>query len=216
VNTLSVRILVISLMAIGMARNGWGQTARITGGAGLSAGTGSAAPAFDISAGYVTANRIGFEVALGVVPDLDFGTRRVSDTLPLPSPLSEFRTSVGAGGRLTLFQISAIGSLISKRQLHVSGVAGGGTASLRTTSHVHIDGITIPGFPELGLRDIVVPPVDHTASATSTGLALSAGMIADYDVARHVSVGADVRYCHTTTARALNLVRTIARIGWHF
>jgi len=41
-------------------------------------------------------------------------------------------------------------------------------------------------------------------------------MIGDYDVTRHVSLGADVRYCHTTTARALNLVRTIARIGWHF
>ena len=43
-----MRIVGIALMALGAASNCLGQTARITAGAGLSAGTGSATPAIDV------------------------------------------------------------------------------------------------------------------------------------------------------------------------
>jgi hypothetical protein len=211
-----VRIVAFTLTALAVASSAWTQSAQIAVGAGLSAGTGSVAPATDLSASYLTAHRIGFEVALSLVPDLDFGTIRPQSTLVLPPEFPDLHASSSVAGRATLFQVNVIAPLMSKGKLHLSGVAGGGTASLRTSSHLHMDGYTIHGFPEFGLRDIVVPPVDRTISATSTGLALSAGGIADYDVTRHVSLGVDVRYSHAMTSRALNIVRTAARLGWHF
>jgi hypothetical protein len=208
---LSMTVLVATLASA--------QGGRVAGGAGLSAGTGGPAPALTVSAGYHPTPRIGFELELSVIPQLDFGTRELGE-VPVVTPLPVLpKTILTATGSLTAVQVDILVPITTAGKLHVSAVAGGGTASLRTRTRLHRDAVTFPVIPlpePFSVPPLTLPAQDITHTGTVTGLALNTGVIVEYALSANVGVGVDVRYLHTSASRDIDIARTTARVVWRF
>ena len=120
-------------------------------------------------------------------------------------------------GRLIWFQTNAIGTLVDADRLRVAVAAGGGAANLHREITYSILAFTaVPGFSPTTLP---LPPIDfgeRTITQSETALALNAGGIVDYEVTRHVRIGADVRYMHAFFSEPWQAGRVTARVQWQF
>jgi hypothetical protein len=223
-------------LSLGAGGTAAAQEAFVAGSAGVCTGAGTSA-SFSVSSGYLLSKRFGFEVEFGVTPDVE---RDVD--LPTIGPLANIppafaslfpRVMVNRSGTLYSFHTNVMVPLADRPRLQISAVAGGGVATLSERTHVHLDAFdlpAIPGLPDIpglleipGLRAIsgsprlAIPAIDTTREQSHTGLSLTAGGIVDVPVARHLAIGADVRYQHVFLSDvALNLTRISGRVRWRF
>jgi hypothetical protein len=213
---MELALLTSLLLAIDASAQG----GHVAGSAGLSAGTGGPAPAVTVSAGYQPSQHIGFALELSVLPHLDFGTRELGE-VPAFTPLLPVlpTTTITETGSLTAVQVDVIVPLTTAGKLRVAAVAGGGTASLRTRSHLHRDAFMLPGIslPEpFNVPALILAAEDITRTVTATGLALNTGVLIEYALRPKLGVGVDVRYSHTSASRDIDTGRTTARVVWRF
>jgi hypothetical protein len=178
----------------------------LTGQIGTSAGDGGAALMTGVAVGYMSPKRLAFELEITVSPSLDFDPPPVSILGIFPPPRFE------SEGRMTWFQTNAIGTLVDAGKLRVAVAGGGGVANL----HREITFTSVPIFSPITL---LPPPIDfgdRTVTQSETALALNGGGIVDYEVNRHLRVGADVRYMHAFFAESWQAGRVTARVQWQF
>jgi hypothetical protein len=198
------------------------QNGHVAGGAGLSAGTGGSAPALDISAGYQPSAHIGFELALSVIPQLDFGTEdfglAAARAQGFGGPGLLPRMTLSSTGRLTAVQVNVIVPVTSAGRFRLSAIAGGGTPSLRVRVHAHRDAYTVPviSVPGFDIKEFTLPAVDMTRSMTDTGLALNAGGLAEYALTPDVGLGVNLRYLHASASRDIDVFRAAGQLTWRF
>ena len=177
---------------------------------GTSAGDGGAALMTGVAVGYMSPKRLAFELEITVSPSLDFDPPPVSILAIVPPPRFESQ------GRLIWFQSNAIGTLVDAGKLRVAVAGGGGVANLQreiTYSLITFTSVTIfpPTLPPL--------PIDfgeRTITQSDTALALNGGGIVDYELTRHLRIGADVRYMHAFFSEPWQAGRVTARVQWQF
>ena len=180
----------------------------LTGHIGTSAGDGGAALLTGAAVGYMSPKRLAFELEITVSPALDFAPPPVMILTIFPSPRFE------SEGRMIWFQTNAIGTLIDAGKLRVGVVGGGGVANLHREFTYSILFTAPPTFPT-----VLPPPIDfgeRTITQSETALALNAGGIVDYEVTRHLRIGADVRYMHAFLSEPWQAGRVTARVQWQF
>ena len=183
----------------------------LTAQGGTSAGDGGAALMTGVAVGYMSPKRLAFELEITVSPSLDFDPPPVSILAIFPPPRFE------SEGRMIWFQSNAIATLVDAGKLRVAAVGGGGVANLRREITYTI--LTFTSLPVLS--PITLPPLpidfgERTTTQSETALALNGGGIVDYEVNRHLRVGADVRYMHAFFAEPWQAGRVTARVQWQF
>jgi hypothetical protein len=182
----------------------------LTGQIGTSAGDGGAALMTGGAIGYMSPKRLAFELEITVSPSLDFDPPPVSIAI-FPPPRFESQ------GRMIWFQTSAIGTLVDAGKLRVAVVGGGGAANLHREITYSI--LAFTAVPVFSPATLPLPPIDfgeRTITQSETALALNGGGIVDYEVNRHLRVGADVRYMHAFFSEAWQAGRVTARVQWQF
>ena len=117
---------------------------------------------------------------------------------------------------MTWFQTNAIGTLVDAGKLRVAIAGGGGVANLHREITYSI--LTLTNLPTLP-PTTVLPPIDfgeRTITQSDTALALNIGGIVDYELNRHLRVGADMRYMHALFSEPWQAGRVTARVQWQF
>ena len=181
----------------------------LAGQIGTSAGDGGAALMTGVAVGYMSPKRLAFELEISVSPSLDFDPPPVS-ILAIVPPRFESQ------GRMIWFQSNALGTLVDAGKLRVAVAGGGGVANLHreiTYSLIAFTSVTI--FPPT----LPPPPIDfgeRTITQSETALALNGGGIVDYELTRHLRIGADVRYMHAFFSEPWQAGRVTARVQWQF
>ena len=183
----------------------------LAGQIGTSAGDGGAALMTGLAVGYMSPKRLAFELEITISPSLDFDPPPVSILAIFPLPRFE------SEGRMIWFQTNAIGTLVDAGKLRVAVVGGGGAANL----HREITYSFLTLTPVATLPPTILPPLpidfgDRTITQSETALALNGGGIVDYEVTRHVRIGADVRYMHAFFSEPWQAGRVTARVQWQF
>lgn len=182
----------------------------LTGQVGTSAGDGGAALLTGVAVGYMLPKRLAFELEITVSPSLDFEPPPVAILTIFPAPRFE------SEGRMTWFQTNAIGTLVDAGKLRVAIAGGGGVANLHREITYSI--LTLTNLPTLP-PTTVLPPIDfgeRTITQSDTALALNIGGIVDYELNRHLRVGADMRYMHALFSEPWQAGRVTARVQWQF
>ena len=183
----------------------------VTGQVGLSAGDGGAALVTGAAVGYMSPKRLAFELEVTVSPSLDFDPPPVSILAIFPPPRFESQ------GRMIWFQSNAIGTLVDAGKLRVAVVGGGGVASLRREiTYSFIRFTSVPSLPPITLPPPPIDFGDSTITQSETALALNVGGIVDYELNRHLRIGADVRYLHAFFSEPWQAGRVTARVQWQF
>jgi hypothetical protein len=183
----------------------------LTGHLGTSAGDGGAALLTGAAVGYMSPKRLAFELEITVSPSLDFDPPPIAILTIYPAPRFE------SEGRMIWFQTNAIATLVDAGKLRVAVAGGGGAVNLQrelTYSFITFTSLSIFSPPTLP-----PPPIDfgeRTITQSETALALNGGGIIDYEVTRHLRIGADVRYMHAFFAEPWQAGRVTARVQWQF
>jgi hypothetical protein len=183
----------------------------LTGQIGTSAGDGGAALMTGAAVGYMSPKRLAFELEVTVSPSLDFDPPPVMILAIFPPPRFE------SHGRMIWFQTSAIGTLVDAGRLRVAVAAGGGAANLHREITYSI--LALTAVPVFSPTPLPLPPIDfgeRTITQSETALALNGGGIVDYEVTRHLRIGADVRYIHAFFSEPWQAGRVTARVQWQF
>ena len=186
----------------------------LSGHVGATAGDGGAALMTGLAVGYMSPRRLAFELEIAVNPSLEFDPPPVTilaTTTIFPPPRFE------SEGRMIWFQTNAIGTIVDAGKLRVAIVGGGGVANLeRETTYSYL---VFPSVPIFSPTALPPPPIDfgeRTFTQSDTALALNAGGIVDYEVSRHLRIGADVRYTHAFFSEAWHAGRVTGRVQWQF
>ena len=183
----------------------------LTGQVGTSAGDSGAALLTGVAVGYMSPKRLAFELEISVSPSLDFDPPPVSILAIFPPPRFE------SEGRMIWFQSNAVGTLVDAGRLRVAVVGGGGVANLhREISYSILTLTTAPILPPTVLPPLPIDFGERTITQSETALALNAGGIVDYEVTRHLRIGADVRYMHAFFSEPWQAGRVTARLQWQF
>jgi hypothetical protein len=183
----------------------------LTGQIGTSAGDGGAALMMGVAVGYMSPKRLAFELEITVSPSLDFDPPPVSILAIFPPPRFESQ------GRMIWFQTSAIGTLVDAGKLRVAVAGGGGIANLHREITYSI--LALTSVPIFSPTTLLPPPIDfaeRTITQSETALALNIGGIVDYELNRHLRVGADVRYMHAFLSEPWQSGRVTGRVQWQF
>lgn len=157
--------------------------------------------------------RVAFELDISVAPELDFPSPPIAILAIFPAPTYE------ATGRLVWFQTNAVTTLVNAGKLRAAVVAGGGVVNQRRTVNF---GFPVPTplftFATSPLPVVLPPyPRENTSYTTSeSALALNAGGIVDYAIARRLRVGVDARYAHGFFYEPWKSGRVAARVQWQF
>jgi hypothetical protein len=164
-----------------------------------------------VAVGYMSPKRLAFEFEISVSPSLDFDPPPVS-ILAIVPPL-RFESE----GRMIWFQSNAVGTLVDAGRLRVAVGGGGGVANLhREISYSILTLTTAPILPPTVLPPLPIDFGERTITQSETALGLNAGGIVDYEVTRHLRIGADVRYMHAFFSEPWQAGRVTARLQWQF
>lgn len=212
-----VRIALVALCTLAAAAPARAQNAApyVLGEVGGSFGDGGAAPAVAVGFGYLTARKIGFEIELSYVPDLDLGDPGIPRIAVFP-PIT-----VQSSGRLLSFQTNAVGVLQgSGTKFRAFVLAGGGVADLKQKISVRFPDFDLRFFDNLVGLGLVPPPItfrDVTRETSDANLLLGVGAGIEYEITRRLAVGTSVRYQHVfSEPRSLDLARASIRASWRF
>jgi hypothetical protein len=186
----------------------------LSGHVGLTAGDGGAALMTGASVGYMSPRRLAFELEIAVNPSLEFDPPPVAIlTLTTIFPPPRFESE----GRMIWLQTNAIGTVVDAGKLRVAVVGGGGVANLqRETTYSYIIFPSVPIFSPTALPPLPIDLGEREIRQSDTALALNAGGIVDYELTRHLRIGADVRYTHAFFSEAWHAGRVTGRLQWQF
>jgi hypothetical protein len=184
----------------------------LAGHIGTSAGDGGAELITGAAVGYMSPKRLAFELEITVSPSLDFDPPPVMILAIFPPPRFESR------GRMIWFQTNAVATLVDAGRLRVA-VAGGGGGAVNLHREITYSILAFTAVPVFSPTTLPPPPIDfgeRTITQSETALALNGGGIVDYDVTRHLRIGADVRYMHAFFSEPWQAGRVTARLQWQF
>ena len=219
---MSLRPILVSVLLLAATSPARAQDAQvyILGEAAGSFGDGGAAPAAAVGVGYLTPRRIGFEIELSYVADLDFGDPGYPRIAIYP-PIS-----IEASGRMVGLQTNVIAVLPGGgTRLRAFVLGGGGVADLQHRIRVQAPALfrsvavfpVCPGVPPLPDFAALSTALDAEYTRSETALVLSAGAGFEYAVTRRLGAGLSVRYLHLfSDPGALDLARVGARLTWRF
>jgi opacity protein-like surface antigen len=208
-------ILVALVLSSSLARSVAAQDAEpyVLGDVGGSFGDGGSAPAVALGFGYLTPHRVGFEIEVSYVPDLDFGDPGFPRIAIFP-PIT-----IQSTGRLVGLQTHVVGVLPgSGTKLRAFVLGGGGIADVEQRIRFE----SPLALPDLGLvfgrqDPSVFGPRTSNLTQSETSLLLSAGAGVEYALTQHFGLGMSVRYQHVfSDPRELDLARAGARVIWRF
>ena len=194
----------------------------VTGHLGVSGGDTGASLAGGGAVGYMSPERIAFELEVGVTPGLEFGDSlpRILQSSALPSIFPG--PSIEARGRVLTFQSNVVATLTGGGPWRISVSGGGGVANRHEDVVVRYADIVFPDVFPIGLTTSGALPFDFQprevrTSRSDSALCLNAGAIVEHTLGAALALGADLRYTHAFfSGSGWDAGRVAARLRWQF
>jgi Outer membrane protein beta-barrel domain len=206
---------------------------RVSGFFGTSLGEGDAAILTGGSVGYRFTPRFGFDLEVLAMPDTDFDRIRFDRTFDAIPPtiggIPIRRPDVETSGHTVAFLTNFVTELPTGAKWLIPYIAGGGGVASVSRSvafgpiyalpiglPMPVTVLDVAGFP-ITLPDIGTLGEIGRIERSETDLALTIGGGVDFQVAKGLAVGADLRYLHLFgTTDDLALTRMVGRVTYRF